>query len=697
VNPFKRDSFAAVAIFGLVFLVYWPVLHGEFIWDDFLLVGQNPLVTGRLGPGTVWFGTSFPLTTLAFWAQYLAWGMNAHAFHVVNVTLHALNAVLLWRLLARLQVRGAWLGAVLFAVHPVCVATVAWISELKNTLSLCFFLLSFLWYLRFTQQAEPKVTALENQGTARVRRARLFYALSLVAFVLSLLSKTSTVVLPVVLLATAWWQRRRLQRADLLRTAPYFALGLGFGLMTIWMQQREAIKGATVQMEGLWGRLAGAGWALWFYLGKALAPVNLSLIYSRWEIDTRSLWAYLPVLAWGAGLALCWRFRSGLGRHLLFGLGCYTLALLPVLGFLDMYYLSISRVADHFQYLALIAPTALVAAGLSFGFSSFREDAEEQATNPLHDIAGAAPTPDAPTSAAPAPEIRESAAAPFRPRVQSAAVVFAIVVVTTLSVQTLRRSHVFSTEEKVWQDTLARNPAAWPARNNLGVILAGRQRYEEARAQFESSLRLNQHNANAHANLGQLLEVQGKSVEAEAHFLAALKINPQSVEAHKYYASALMKQGRSPEALPHLREALRLAPDMDTRLQYAGLLKQTGDARGAVAQLRQVLSVKPDLPEALNNLAWLLATSADASLRNGAEAVRLAERACRLTEYQAAPMLGTLAAAYAEAGRFTDAVATAEKLDRMATEAKDTRLLALNRQLLALYRAGKPFHEKAKP
>jgi len=183
-----RIAAGVALIFLLAFAVYWPALRGQFVWDDLLLVDKNPLVKGEAGLRSIWFQADFPLTTLAFWVQWLMWGKNPAGYHIVNVLLHALNAVLVWRVLARLRIPGAWIAGMIFAAHPVCVASVAWISELKNTLSLGFFLLSFWFYLKFDRQT---VDGKVNQG------ANLWYWLSLAAFLLALLSKTSTVMLPV--------------------------------------------------------------------------------------------------------------------------------------------------------------------------------------------------------------------------------------------------------------------------------------------------------------------------------------------------------------------------------------------------------------------------------------------------------------------------------------------------------------------
>ena len=235
-----------------------------------------------------------------FLGAVAAWGGNPVGYHVVNVLLHGANAVLLWRVLARLKVPAGWLGGIIFAVHPVCVASVAWVSELKNTLSLCFYLLSLLCYLKI------ETPDLQSQKG----KAAQWYVFRWGLFLLALFSKTSTVMLPVVLLGCSWWQRGRLAARDVLRTVAFFALALAFGLLSVWFQARGAIAGATVQTEGFGGRLAGAGMALWFYLGKALLPLNLSMIYPRWKIEAAAPASYLPLLLWCGMMACGWGFAA---------------------------------------------------------------------------------------------------------------------------------------------------------------------------------------------------------------------------------------------------------------------------------------------------------------------------------------------------------------------------------------------------
>jgi protein O-mannosyl-transferase len=646
-----RLGLGMLFIFALVFIVYAPILPGSFLMDDHRLIkDDNPLVNGELGPLNIWFQTDFTLSTFALWLQWLAWGEHPGGYHAVNMALHALSAVLLWRLLARLKIPGAWLAAVVFAVHPVCVNSVARIAEIKNTLSLPFFILSFWFYLRYEDLSLNPAGQNQIAGHHRRNHAALWYGFSLVAFTLALLSKTSMVMLPLVLLGSAAWQRGRITRHDFLQTAPYFILSLAFGLMTVWFQNAQALAliGLKPPSEVFWERLAVAGRVVWFYLGKALLPINLNLEYERWKPDPNALASFFPVFLMFVVFAVCWRFRRKWGRHLLFGLGCFVVTLFPVLGFFDSQFLTVWNVSDHLQYLPLIAPVALAIAMLA------------SLVNPII----------------------------FRS--------VAVVLVLALSILTFQRAQVFSTEENLLRDTLAKNPAAPDAHNDLGSILANRQDYAGATAQFSAAVQSDPDNAAAHLNLGQALAMNGEFAGAEPHFLAAIRLKPGDPLAHKRFADALSRQGKNREAMVQLQVALSLSakPDIETRLDLAELLYQTGNARQAADQFRKVLLLNPDLPEALNNLAWLLATSSDGTVRDGTEAVRDAERACRLTGFKRTEMISTLAAAYAEAGRYSEAVATAEMAIRLQTANGETRLAEINSQLLRLYRAGMPYHEK---
>jgi Flp pilus assembly protein TadD len=644
-----RAVLGALLICVIVLIAYLPILPGSFLMDDHRLVKEdNPLVNGQFTPLNIWFQTDFTLSTFGLWLQWLAWGESPGGYHAVNILLQTISAVLLWRLLAQLEIPGAWLAAAAFAVHPVCVNSVARIAEFKNTLSLPFFILSFSFYLCYEK------ACLKNDGEA-VRGGRwrdepsFWYALSLVAFVLALMSKTSTVMLPVILLGCALWRRGKITRQDFLQVGPYLILSLAFGLMSTWFQKNQALAmaGQTLQPECFLQKLTEAGWDFWFYLDKALLPVNLSIVYVRWKPAANTLAAFLPIMFFCGGLVFCWRFRRRWGRHVLFGLGCFLIALFPALGFFDSQFLTMWQVSDHLQYLPLIAPVALAAAGIAFlpNVKMFR-------------ISGA-------------------------------------ILILALSALTFQRAEVFATEENLFRDTLAKNPAASDAHNDLGVILAKRRNYPEAIGHFDAAVRSDPNNAAAHSNLGQALALNGNFAGAEPHFLAAIWLNPADPLAHRRFADALSQQSRNREAIAELRTSLSLSakPDVESRLELAGLLFQTGDSRAAAEQFRKVLSVKPSLPEPLNNLAWILATSADDKVRDGNEAVRHAELACHLTAFKKSAMVSTLAAAYAEAGRFSEAVSTAETAVKLAEANGERHVAEINQQLLPLYRAGIPYHQ----
>ena len=646
--PIVRPVLGSLLLLALVFAVYLPVLPGTFLMDDWRLVcANNPLVDGEFTPFNIWFQTDFTLSSLALWLQYLAWGHAAGGYHAVNLLLHSLGAVLIWRLLTTLKIPGAWLAAALFAVHPVGVNSVARIAEIKNTLSLPFFLLSFWAYLRYEALALFPATEAHDGNPPARSAAASWYTLALLAFIAALLAKTSTVMLPLILIAGAAWQRGRVQRKDWLHAAPFFVLALAFGLMSVWYQKNQALfsAGETLVPQGFGQRFALSGHILGFYLGKALLPFHLSLVYPKWNLDPASVTTYLPQIAFCAGAMACWWFRRTWGRHVLFALGCYALALFPSLGFFDSQFLVLWQVSDHLQYLPLVAPLALVAGCLAAGLN-----------RRIYPFVAAA-------------------------------------LVAGLAILAFQRASVFASEEKLMRDSIVQNPTDWYARNELGTILARRNDLAGALDQFQTAFKIQPQDARVNANLGHALALAGKPDEAEAHYRASLALDPANDDAHKNFADLLLHEGRIREAMIEYEASLAIKPDATTRLNLAQLYYQTGDASRAKREFQEVLRRDHDNPAALNNLAWLLATCGDGSQRNGADAVRYAERACTLTQFKQARVTGTLAAAYAEAGRFSDAVDRGRKTIQLANEAGDKRTAALAEQLLGLYLNNQPFHE----
>ena len=588
----KQILLGSVIILGLVFMVYSPVIRGEFLWDDLSIYIDRPVVTSSnaleiVWLKTVWLTTDFPMTITSFWLEYRLWGKNPTGYHVTNIVLHALNSVLLWRLLLRLKIRGAFLAALIFAVHPVCVGSVAWISERKNTLSLVFFLLSLLFFVR---SQESGVRSQKSESSSR-----LFYFCSLVAFLFGLLSKTSIVALPIVLLGMAWWQQGKIGKKDLLRSIPFFLLALGFGLLTIYAQGHGAIRGAIVQTETFPERLAESAWAVWFYLWKTVFPINLMAIYPRWELQNVSLATLLPLFLLAGLFFFLWTKRKSWGRPPLLALGFFVVMLFPILGFFDMFFLTYSRVADQGQYVPLIGIIVFTASSSVYLSEKFN--------------AG-----------------------------RNTKMILAVAIVALLSILTWNHAKVYASEEKLWSDTLQKNPKAWIAYNSLGNIRYNEGKLDQAIELFNQSLAVKENHAETHNKLAVALSQKGRLGEAMEHYATALRLEPNHAEAHSNLATALAMQGDFKNALEHFRAACRL---------------------------------NPNLLASANSLAWILAAHPDAKFRNGAEAVIVAQRAVELSAQKDAGILETLAAAHAEAGQFAEAIKVAIKAIDVATAAGD--------------------------
>ena len=550
---FANQPWLLASVLAVVtFLTYLPALRGGFVFDDNALIINNRLIHASNGLYRLWFTTEapdyYPLTESLWWLEWRAWGENAMGYHVVNVLLHAANAMLVWMVLQRLKVRGAWLAGLVFAIHPVNVATVAWISEQKNTLSMLFCLVAILLYLRF-----------DEDGGWR------WYGASLAAFLLALLSKTAVVVLPVVLLGCLWWSRGRVRWKDVLCSVPFFILSLMLGLVTVWFQYHRALAGIPVRTDSFLARLTAAGWAVWFYLYKTLLPVNLMLIYPKWHVDMSNWVSYMPGMLLAGCFLIFWWKRGTWGHPLLFGLGYFVAMLFPALGFFDQGFYSYSLVADHWQYYAIVGPIALVVAA--------------------------------------AAAIGRRVDQPGR----SVGAVAGVAVLLMLGMATRTRAGVYATAETLWRDTLSKNSNAWMAHNNLGLVLQGSGKVSEAIAHYEQALRIKPDDAEAHNNLGLALQGLGKVSEAIAHYKQALRIKPDFADAHNDLGTALAQTGKIKEAIEHYEQTLRIDPDYAEAHNNLGFVLQgLGKVSEAIAHYKQAVRINPDFAEAHYNLGVAL-------------------------------------------------------------------------------------------
>jgi tetratricopeptide (TPR) repeat protein len=639
-----------------------------------------------------------------FWVEHRLWGDSTVGYHLINILLHAFSALLLVRILRQLKIPGAWLAAAIFALHPVQVESVAWISELKNTLSGAFYLGSALAYLGFDRN-----------------RSGGNYALALGLFVLGLMSKTVIATLPAALLVVFWWQRGKLSwKQDVLPLIPFFVAGIGAGLFTAWVERKYIIGAEGSEFNfSIIERFLIAGRAIWFYLGKLFWPANLIFVYPRWQVSQTVWWQYLYP---GAALlllgALCWQQRRWRGP--LAGLLFFGGTLFPALGFFNVYPFRFSLVADHFQYLAGIGPIVLVAAGIGTLFGSFQE--------------------------------RRLFWGPA----------FCGTLLAVLCVLTWRQCGMYANIETLWRTTLAWNPNSSLAHNNLGNFFLQNGRTDEAMEQFQKALKIEPRYALAHNNLGAALYQKGRVDEAVTHYQKALEIEPRYAQAHNNLGIVLFQKGQVDAAMAHFQKALaiqpnnaeiynnfgnallgkgeaagalrcfqkavEIAPDfagaqenlgmilfqkgqMDEaivhyqkavaiqpvnaefqyNLGYALFLK--GEARGAIAHYQRSLELQPQNAIAGKNLAWILATCPETSVRNGRKAVELAEQAARLSGGTNPIFIGTLAAAYAEAGRFPEAVEMAQRARQLAADQNNAALVDVLQMQIGLYQAGSPFRD----
>jgi len=554
----------ALGLLVLTLVVYLPATEGGFIWDDDYYVERNSTLGVVDGLYRIWFefGATqdyYPLTFTTYWLEWWFWGTHPFGYHLVNILLHAFNGILLWRLLDRLRVPGAFFAAVLFAVHPVHVESVAWVTERKNVLSGLFCLLSLLSFVHFLR--------LDEQAEAPARRRWRFYALSIGAFFLAMLAKTAVVPLPLILPVLAWWKRGRLEPRELLLVAPYFLVVVPLFVIAFLGEANYGGAGVNiVATEGadwnlsLLERTLLCGRVLWFYFAKLVWPHPLIFVYPRWHIDSQAEWQYLYPLAAVAVPVILFMLRKRIGRGPLAAALVFGLMLSPAAGYFNFYFQRYSYVADHLQYFASVAVTTLFASLVTLA-------------------------------------ARRLAV----PRDWGATLAAALVVI--LMLVGWRQQAAYQNLETLWSDTLAKNPKAWMAHDGLGVSFQLSNNLDAAVAHHRKATEINPRDFMAYYNLGNALQRQGQLKEAVAPYLKALELAPKFVPARNHLGIALSKMGRLSEAEAQYQQILCIEPSNFIAHNGLGVvLARQGRYREAADRFQEAVRLQPESVEAGDNL-----------------------------------------------------------------------------------------------
>ena len=769
-NVGTQIRYATLAVCGLLLLavglVFGQTVHYDFVnLDDDRCVYANPQVTqGLTASGIVWALTHrkggagwAPLTWISHMLVWQFYGANAGAHHLTNVLLHGTTAVLLFLVLRSMTGR-LWpsaLAAALFAIHPLRVESVAWVTERKDVLSGLFFMLAvgtYVWYVRHPFS---------------LRR----YLLLMVCFGLGLMAKAMLVTLPLALLLLDYWplgrmfpaateetslaEGRRKSRFTvpvrlLLEKLPLLAMSAVCSLQSLWTEAELEVVAPEDHVALGW-RIGNALVSYVTYIGQTFCPVRLTVMYPHpganlpiWKIVA----ATLVLACISLGTLASWRRRP----YLLVGWLWYLGILLPASGLVE-FGTGIHAMADRFTYLPQIglclalawgaadvcrswscrraacgvvsALVLMVLMGCAWRQTSFWRDSETLWTHTLactprhrlarsflgRALAAQGRLDEALTLCQRDVELQpddavahcnlgsalaqrgrlEEAVAQYRKSLElqpnAAATHYGLG--ATLAMQG-RLDEALSQYRKVLQI----DPNSAESYYGLGAALAMQGRLDEAMAHYQRALQIDPNSAEAHDGAGRILAARGRLDEARAHYQRAVELQPNNATVHGNFGNVLAAQGRLDEAMEHYQRALALQPNFAlAHNNLAKILAARGQFPAALAHYRKALEIQPGDPMLARSLAWLLATCPVASLRNGDEALTLAERANRLSGGNRPNVLDALAAAYAEAGWFPEALATARKALELATQQNEPALANALRARIALYEAGKPFHQ----
>ncbi len=554
--------------------IYWHTGPGGWLMDDDTLIYQNPDIHSPAGLQDLWFKPRtpdyFPLTFSLLWVQWRLFLEVADGYRLVSLAMHAAGALMLWWALGKMRVPGGWVAGLIFAVHPVCVSSVAWIAEQKNTLSMPLFLAAWGFFAMWVEAGgEPE------------RRRRELYLAALGFFVAAMLAKSSVVMFPVAAMLYLWWRGEGVGRREWRGLVPFFVVAFLLGLVTLYFQSVRAIAGEEIPFGGALSRVAVAGQALLFYLGNLVAPSSLMAIYPRWELEAPGLGDFLPWAVMAAAGAVFWVFRKSWGRHALMAFGFYVVMILPVLGFVDIAYMRLTWVSDHFLYVPMLGPLALAAAMVARGRESAR---------------GAA----------------------------GAAVALAVLGAAAALGWTARGyAAVWQSEESLWTHNLARNPQAWQAHSRLGVFYMDQKGDREGlRKHAGEALLLRPDLGELHNNFGRTHINDENAPLAIAAFRKGVDLSPRAQPIRDNLIRVLLAEGCYEEALAQLRIVFEASPDDPVNLHnLATALRSAKMNEAAMRTFRAALRVNPKFAESLQAMDLMNEEDKDGRLPEDAGSV----------------------------------------------------------------------------
>jgi protein O-mannosyl-transferase len=608
-DPVRRRlgavALQAAALVLITFCAYLPTLKNGFIWDDDRYVEQNRWLHRPDGLWHIWFQYDsepqyYPLTHTAFWTEYHLWGLHPLGYHVDNLILQIANALLLWRLLVQLQIPGAWLAAMLFAIHPVQVETVAWATERKNLLSALFYFLSLRAYFKtgFVDWIQNPTSGDRSASSSGQTIQWLWYISALLLFILALLSKSVSSSLPAVILLLAWWKRGSLRPRDIYPLIPFFLAGLWMGALTSWMEKYVVgAIGPVFSAITPADRICIAGRVIWFYLLKLVIPLKLTFIYPRWNIPpSPPPWLYLFPASVTLFLISLWLLRYRIGRGPLCAALFFVGTLVPALGFVDVFPMRYSFVADHFQYLACIGPFALFAAGVA--------------------------------------------------RVQIARLnlgtLASLVIIPPLAFLSFEQTQIYKDRLTLWQYSVDQNPASPMAHDNLAAALRDRGELDTAEAEYHKAIDLRTDQMD-YIGLGQCSALRHDYDGAIAWYQKSLATTPDSdiQQLHRLRVIPWFQMGTAYDGAAQQDVASHLSPVADRNL--------------AIQSYLTALTYDPAYHDARLNLA------ADyLEVGNFASAVKEAQTVL-YNDLDSVPALNILGATYARSSRYSEAAGYYEK------------------------------------